>query len=58
VKSEVTWSSGTPGSEWSPGGIKSGDRHLGTRSLESQVFDISSGDSPIGKSPIYGAVDC
>jgi hypothetical protein len=23
-----------PGSEWSPGGIESGDRHLGARGLE------------------------
>jgi hypothetical protein len=35
-----------PGNEWSPGGVESGDRHLGARGLESQAVDIASGDIP------------
>jgi hypothetical protein len=39
----VAWD---PGSEWSPGGVKSGDRHLSTRGLKLQSIDIASGDIP------------
>jgi hypothetical protein len=35
-----------PGSEWSPGGSNSGDRHLDTQGLKLQSIDIASGDIP------------
>jgi hypothetical protein len=43
----VTWSCGSPGRKWSPGGVESGGRRFGARDLERHAVDIASGDIPI-----------